>query len=187
LGKADERQNKRQDWLVKRLRAGNHTAAVELVELYYRRIYLYMRRLGHSVQVSEDITQESFLQAWHHIGQLKDGRALNGWLYRIAGNASKHYWRRYCGRKAIGLEGLVVEDNKKVEHHDAELSEELQRLKTAVSELPFKLREAVVLHYMQNLTITEAAQAAGVREGTFKSRLGRALEILRKDFLKDNE
>jgi DNA-directed RNA polymerase specialized sigma24 family protein len=33
---------------------------------------------------------------------------------------------------------------------------------------------------MQHLTIAEAAEAAGIREGTFKSRLGRALKILRK-------
>jgi RNA polymerase sigma factor (sigma-70 family) len=49
-----------------------------------------------------------------------------------------------------------------------------------VGELPRKLREAIVLHYMQHLTISEAAEAAGIREGTFKSRLNRALRALRK-------
>ena len=71
---------KRRDSLAARLRAGDSTAATELVDIYYEQIYLFMRRLGHSRQASEDLTQESFLQAWHHIGQLRDGKALNSWL-----------------------------------------------------------------------------------------------------------
>ncbi|MHC4596847.1 MAG: RNA polymerase sigma factor, partial [Planctomycetota bacterium] len=59
-------------------------------------------------------------------------------------------------------------------------NEQLEQLKNAVTRLPIKLRQAVVLHYMQQLTITEAAEAAGIRKGTFKSRLNRALKALRK-------
>jgi len=70
------------DSLASRLKDGDRVAAAELVEMYYRRIFLYMRRLGHDRQVSEDLTQESFLNAWYHIGQLKEGKALASWLYR---------------------------------------------------------------------------------------------------------
>ena len=73
--------------LVERLKAGDRTAAAELVDEYYQQIYLFMRRLGHDRQISEDLTQESFFNAWHHIGQLRDGKAFDSWLYRIAGNA----------------------------------------------------------------------------------------------------
>ncbi len=57
---------------------------------------------------------------------------------------------------------------------------QLGQLKNAVVRLPRKLRQAVILHYMQQLSIGEAAEAAGVREGTFKSRLNRALKALKK-------
>jgi len=65
----NESFEKRQDWLAAQLKAGNRAAAAELVDLYYEQIYLFMRRLGHSCQVSEDLTQASFLAAWQHIGQ----------------------------------------------------------------------------------------------------------------------
>jgi RNA polymerase sigma factor (sigma-70 family) len=58
-------------------------------------------------------------------------------------------------------------------------SEQVGRLKTAVARLPVKLRQVVVLHYLQHLTISEAAEAAEITEGTFKSRLNRALKVLR--------
>jgi len=170
---------KRRDSLAGRLKAENRAAAAELVDIYYEQIYLFMRRLGHNCQVSEDLTQESFLAAWQHIGQLRDGEALTGWLYRIAGNVSKRYWRRHKGREVAGIEGDVPESDE-AEGEKFGDYEQLGRLKSAIGRLPRKLRQAVVLHYMQQLSIGEAAEAAGIRKGTFKSRLNRALRALRR-------
>ena len=178
-----ERLEKRQDSLAARLRAGDHAAADELVDIYYEQIYLFMRRLGHSRQVSEDLTQESFLHAWQHIGQLRSGKALNSWVYRIAGNVSKLYWRRHKNEDVATIEGMDVPDSSEVNRGKVEHFEQLGRLKNAVAKLPLKLKQTVVLHYMQHLTIAEAAEAAGVMQGTFKSRLNRALKILRKQVI----
>jgi RNA polymerase sigma-70 factor (ECF subfamily) len=172
--------DKRRDSLANRLRAGNREAAAELVDIYYEQIYLYMRRLGHSCQASEDLTQDSFLQAWQHIGQLREGKALNSWLYRIAGNVSKLYWRRNKGKEVTGIDGIDVADDGKGGSEKSERREQLDRVNDAVGRLSIKLRQAVVLHYMQHLTIAEASEAVGVAQGTFKSRLHRALKVLRK-------
>jgi RNA polymerase sigma factor (sigma-70 family) len=168
-------------FLTGRLRRGDRAAAEELVDCYYDRVYLFLRAVGHDRQTSEDLTQETFMLAWNHIGQLRDGRALSSWLFRIAGNVSRVYWRKHkdagvaggAGYEALaggggGLDGVTGQ-------------EELARLRAAVTRLPRKLRQAVVLHYMEQLTISEAADAAGVRQGTLKSRLNRALEALRKE------
>jgi len=170
------------DSLAARLRAGDRMAAGEFVDMYHKQIYLFLRRLGHDRQISEDLTQESFLQAWQHISQLRNGKALNSWLYRIASNVSKLYWRRHKGRETTSNAGVGIDMPESSEAVCDRIGryEQLGRLKNAVAYLPGKLRQAVVLHYMQHLTIAEAAEAAGVREGTFKSRLNRALETLRK-------
>jgi len=186
LIRMNESLEKRQDWLAAELKAGNRAAAAELVDLYYEQIYLFMRRLGHSCQVSEDLTQESFLAAWQHIGQLKDGRALNSWLYRIAGNVSKLCWRRHKDSKQLSIEGIDVPDNNETEWGKVGHLEQLGQLRNGVATLPIKLRETIVLHYMQHLTIAEAAEAAGVRQGTFKSRLNRALKALRKQVISED-
>jgi RNA polymerase sigma-70 factor (ECF subfamily) len=180
LNKLKENSEQTRDSLARRLRAGEHAAAAELVDIYYKQIYLFMRRLGHDRQVSEDLTQETFLNAWHHIGQLRDGKALNGWLYRIAGNVSRLYWRKHKGKKTVTLEGFNVPDNTNAQYDKVERNEQLEQLKNAVARLPIKLRQTIVLHYIQQLTIAESADAAGVRQGTFKSRLNRALNALRK-------
>ena len=176
-----EQLGRKRDSLATRLKNGDRAAAAELVDEYYQQIFLFMRRLGHDHQASEDLTQEIFFNAWHHIGQLKDGKALNGWLYRIASNVSKLYWRKHKHKEVIGIEGLEMPQSCKGEHEKMEHNEQLEHLKDAVERLPMKLRETIMLHYMQQLTIAEATEAAGLNQGTFKSRLNRALKNLRKN------
>ncbi|KPK42618.1 MAG: hypothetical protein AMJ65_07375 [Phycisphaerae bacterium SG8_4] len=167
--------------LVARLKAGDRAAAAELVDGYYQQIYLFMRRFGHDRQTAEDLTQESFFNAWHHIGQLRDGKALDSWLYRIAANVSRLYWRRHKHKEVVGIEIIDVSAGTEDGYDRVGRYEQLDELAAAVGRLPVRLRETIVLHYMQQLTIASAAEALGVKEGTFKSRLNRALKALRKD------
>jgi RNA polymerase sigma-70 factor (ECF subfamily) len=167
--------------LASRLSKGDRTAAEDLVSRYYERIYLFMRAVGHNRQTSEDLTQEAFLRAWYHIGQLRDGKALNGWLFRIASNVSKLHHRRHRDRPTVDLETVepptVGADGPK---HAGD-REQMGRVHEAVARLPWKLKQAIVLHYMEQLTISEAADAAGIRPGTLKSRLNRGLASLRRE------
>jgi RNA polymerase sigma-70 factor (ECF subfamily) len=166
--------------LVTRLKTGDRAAAADLVDEYYEQMYLFMRRLGHDRQSSEDLTQEIFFNAWHHIGQLKDGKALNSWLYRIASNVSNLYWRRHKHKEIVGIENISSTDGSAGRADDFGHYEQLEQLNYAVAHLPAKLKQTVVLHYMQQLTIAESAEVAGIKQGTFKSRLNRALKALRK-------
>lgn len=168
--------------LVARLKAGDRAAAAEFVDEYYQQIYLFMRRFGHDSQISEDLTQESFFNAWHHIAQLRDGKALESWLYRIAANVSRLYWRKHKHKEVVGIEIVDVPDDRTGAGYDSvSRYEQFEELQIAVGRLPIKLRETIILHYMQQLTIAKAAEALGVKEGTFKSRLNRALKALRKN------
>lgn len=181
LGEYDVHPDQKRHSLVARLQAGDRAAAAEFVDGYYRQIYLFMRRFGHDRQISEDLTQECFFNAWHHIGQLRDGKALESWLYRIAANVSRLYWRKHKHKEVVGIEIIDVPDSSGDGYDRVGRYEQLEELKIAVGRLPGKLRETIILHYMQQLTIAKAAEALGVKEGTFKSRLNRALKALRKD------
>ncbi len=167
--------------LAGRLLHGEQAAARELVDRYYERIYMFMRAVGHDRQISEDLTQETFLRAWYHIGQLRDGKALSGWLFRIAGNVSRLHRRRFKGKDGVSLDSIEPPAGGADGSFKAGEQEQIDLVQQAVERLPWKLRQAVVLHYMEQLTIAEAADAAGIREGTLKSRLNRGLEALRKE------
>lgn len=167
--------------LASRLSRGERTAAEDLVSRYYERIYLFMRAVGHNRQTSEDLTQETFLRAWYHIGQLRDGKALNGWLFRIASNVSKLHHRRHKDRPTVDLDTIEPQAGGADGSSHAGDREQMGRVHEAVARLPWKLKQAIVLHYMEQLTISEAAEAVGIRQGTLKSRLNRGLETLREE------
>ena len=173
----------RQSQLAARLQHGEHAAAEELVNRYHQRIYLYLRELGHSRETSEDLTQEAFFRAWHHIGQLRSGQALSSWLFRIASNVSREHWRKQHRRSMADHERLHLATPTEMEGlgQDERVGrlEEVGHLLQAVGGLSWKLRQAIVLHYLQGFTISEASDVAGIKEGTFKSRLNRGLESLR--------
>ena len=179
-GDRREHLAKKRQSLVTRLKTGDRAAAADLVDEYHEQMYLFMRRLGHDRQSSEDLTQEVFFNAWHHIGQLKDGYALHSWLYRIASNVSNLYWRRHKHKEVVDIENVNTPDVGTDRTDAFGHYEQLEQLNYAVARLPEKLKQTVVLHYMQQLTIAEAAEVAGVKQGTFKSRLNRALKALRK-------
>lgn len=167
--------------LVQGLRHGEQQAAEILVDRFYRQIYLYLRELGLNKHLSEDLTQETFLRAWNSIAQLHDDNAVSAWLYRIASNAAREHWRREKTRhrldqQEIGLSQAMQSDGQ---GNQSDLKDQFEMLLEAVKTLSWKQRQAVVLHYLQEFTIAEAAEIAGVREGTLKSRLSRALDVLR--------
>ena len=138
-----------------------------------------MRRLGFGSQMSEDLTQEAFLQIWQHIGQLRNSGALNSWIYRVACNVSRAYLRRHKGKETQSIDLTILKADNKDEYDNIEHNEQIKRLNSAVAGLPMKFKETIILHYMQQLNIADAAKVLGVREGTFKSRLSRALKRLR--------
>ena len=105
--------------LPERLKAGDNLAAAELVDLFYRQMFLYFRRLGHSSDVSEDLTQLCFIKVWQHIGQLKNSNALKSWMYHIASNTSKLYWRRHKNNTE-NIENIDIADNNGVAHDGIE-------------------------------------------------------------------
>src|SRR5947209_5792076 len=70
--------------LVQQLREGDAEAGRQLVRDYYPGVYRYLLYLTGRREAAEDLTQETFLQAWRRL-ETFDGRgALRPWLHRIA-------------------------------------------------------------------------------------------------------
>jgi len=134
--------------------------------------------MGFGYAVSEDLTQDVFFQAWRHIAQLRNDEMLRPWLYRIATNAAKSQLRKK--RKDSSLEDGELIDESSQSWEKLENKELLLKLKKEVDSLPKKLKQVVLLHYMQHLTIAETATSICIGEGTAKSRINRALKKLRK-------
>ncbi len=134
---------------------------------------------------AEEATQEAFVRAWRSIERFRSESRFFTWLYRIGVNEAKRIADR--GPEActvVSVEERPVDDISDEQpgpEPRAEQSELRDVLEQAVRRLPEKYRAPVVLRDIEGLSTTEAAQALGLQEAGFKSRLHRGRLALRRD------
>jgi RNA polymerase sigma-70 factor (ECF subfamily) len=169
--------------LVERARHGDLEAWETLVRAYqgiaFRTAYLLAGNAGEA----EEAAQDGFVKAQRALGRFRRGAALKPWLLRIVANEARNR-RRSSGRR----ERLVLRAVEQVRPGDAVPSPEAallaradrERLLAAVEQLPDAHREAIACRFFLDLSEEETAAALGVRRGTVKSRLARALARLRE-------
>lgn len=154
----------------------------------FHRLYTATRpRLHHAVvhlvepELATEIVQRAFVRAWERLYDLAEDAAFGGWLRRIAINLVRDHWRREKATTELpGDDELdAVTDPNPDPASQLETQFEASRLRQAVSELPTAFREAVVLHYLDDLPVEEVSRILDVPRGTVLSRLSRGRARLR--------
>lgn len=151
-----------------------------LVEAHQRLVYAVALRLTGNTDAAEDITQETFISAWKHLGGFRGDSSLKTWLLRIATNKARSYWRWKKLRSWIGLgrpdgdeggtalEDLLPDDPVGRPEQAALAADFERRVQAAISALPARQREVAVLR-AQGLSMAEIASALNIAEGTVKA------------------
>lgn len=165
--------------LVEAARRGERPAAAELVDRHYAAIYAFLRRLAGTEAGAADLTQTTFARVWRALPGFSGRSSLRAWLHGIAHHVYVD-WRRRDGR----LESRP--DEWWLEQADTRSGPDLQTasndlaasLYATVDRLEADLRETVHLHYYQELTLEQTAEALGIATSTVKYRLRQALDQL---------
>jgi RNA polymerase sigma-70 factor (sigma-E family) len=126
---------------------------------------------------AEDVVQEAFTGLHRNWGNLRDAAAAVGYLRTAVVNGSRSVLRRRKTAREYSPPHAV---NARSAESLAMLTAEHQSVVRALSHLPPRQREVLVLRYYGNLTEAEIAEAAGISKGTVKSTASRALEALQK-------
>jgi len=166
-------------FLAWRLRRRDPGACRELIQRHHPVVFGHLRRLGADPALAEDLTQETYAQAWRGIDGLRDVASLRSWLLTIARNEFLQVVRNR-NPEVTGLDALpeppALDPPADALAVHAERDAELRR---AVARLDSPLRQTVALHYFQDLSLREVAEVLRLPRGTVKSRLNRALDTLR--------
>jgi RNA polymerase sigma-70 factor (ECF subfamily) len=170
--------------LVRRACAGDVDAYERLVERH-QGVAVRVATLLCGPAGASDATQEAFVKAWRALDRFRPGAPFRPWLLRIVANEARNV-RRGAGRRAR-LELRVFEDRPPVgaapSTEEAVLARERrQLLLAALGQLSEADRDVISCRYLAELTEAETAAALGIRPGTVKSRLSRALGRLSEDF-----
>jgi RNA polymerase sigma-70 factor, ECF subfamily len=167
--------------LVQEARAGAPEAWDRLFQRYQLPLYVYVHELARDEQTSLDIVQETFINAFRHLGSLREDGKFGSWLFGIAHQKCIQHWRRQ-GREVRVPEEEWFEALPDPEPDPAvllirrEQEEEFLRL---LEELPGPQRSVLLLHFIEEFSIDEIAAITGSAPGTVKSRLHYAKRALR--------
>jgi RNA polymerase sigma-70 factor (ECF subfamily) len=173
--------------LLARAREGDVRAYEELVERHQAVAFRVAWLVTRSTPDAEEAAQDGFVKAYRHLGRFRQGEPFRPWLLAIVGNEARN--RRVAAGRRERLALRAGEERPATVAQPAEAEAlaagEREELLAAVARLPERDRLVIGARFFLELNEAETAAALGVRKGTVKSRLSRALERLRKEIETD--
>ena len=167
--------------------AGDGAAYGVLVERYQRRIYRVAYAIVRNEVEADTITQDTFIQAYTHLARFQGRSGLETWLTRIAINRSRDFLRK---RRFVSLFSRDDEDVEVMlepvdERPDPEREVMASQLRVAIqrAEKQLSSQQKVIfrLRHYENLSLEEIADHLGLRAGTVRAHLFRAIHKVRKE------
>ena len=162
---------------IARARAGDAGAFADLYQQHYRRVYALCLRMTADAGRAEDLTQDTFVQAWRNLGSYQGDAQFSTWLHRIAVNTVLTQGRRR-GRWFDWLKTMPEASQELVSAADQ--PESMLDLESAISRLPERARQVFVLVDIEGYTHREAAETLKMAVGTSKAHLFHARSLLKE-------
>ena len=164
--------------LVLAARRGDEEAFRDLYRAYRQPVWnLVSSLVGDPVQ-AQDVLQNIFFKAFRGLPGFRFESCLFTWIYRIARNECRNHLRA----RGVPLLPLAAVVGSRAEVDGRILTEEegarRAALRDAVMRLPYKMREVIVLKYLEELSYRDMSRILGCPPGTVASRLARALAEL---------
>lgn len=183
-------RQKREEALIATILAGEREKFHDLIRPYERQVYLTALSLVKNETEAEDVAQESILRAYRKLASFRGDAKFSTWLIAITLNEARTRLRE---QRRASFDSLDDHDAVEGDYTPAALTdwrevplEALERLeiralmRRAVDDLPDAFREVVILRDMEELSVTETAEALGISIALVKVRSHRARLLLQK-------
>jgi len=158
---------------------GDRAAFAELWERHAPALSRLMRKQIRRPEDVNDLVQQTFLQLHRARRDFRQGAPLRPWLYTIALNLRREYWRRR-GRSPIAPVELQEHMMPSTQPVDIVGKEDARRVRAALARLPDGQREVIELHWLEGFSFPEVAQIVGASLSAVKVRAHRGYKVLRR-------
>ncbi|MHC1723437.1 MAG: RNA polymerase sigma factor [Aminipila sp.] len=158
------------------------------IAIYYKDIYRFLRVLTGDRTTAEDLSQNVMEKAWKYINSLKDVNKAKSWLFRIARNEAKTYYKKTCRRETYEMVSPDIKEEWSGETEKDILdylvkTEENHILMEALKKLEKKYSQIIILRYVSGLEIKEIAYILDINYNTARTNLHRGLHLLKELYL----
>ena len=168
--------------LVEAVLGGCRASFGVLVQRYERAVLGVALGILGDYHAAQDVTQDALVTAYAELKTLRRPGRFAPWLAEIARRKAIDAWR---GRSRRRLRSGPLETAP--ERTDPPMDDAVKEVFEAVDRLPERLRQVVLHHYCDGLSVREIAEASGSPVGTITKYLSRARARLRKLLLDEEE
>ena len=160
---------------------GDSSAFGKLYDYYQPMIYRFVLIKVGRREEAEDITHQVFLRAWQNVRTYSHrGNPFGSWLYRIARNQIIDHYR--SRKDDISLETIDVDSlSFQTKQPDVSARIDMEKVMAAIHCLKPDYQDAVILRFVEDLSIKETAEVMHKTEGAIKLIQHRAIEELKKE------
>jgi RNA polymerase sigma-70 factor (ECF subfamily) len=173
------------------IKDGDEAAFQEIVRRYRNPITNFVYRMLDDYERSVELAQETFIRVFTSASRYQANYSFSTYIYRIATNLAISELRRRKRRKFVSLFSPFTDDNgDAVELDPPDLNplqdeslikdERRKAVARAITSLPDKYRAAIVLRDVEGLSYDRIAEVLKLSEGTVKSRINRARNLLKE-------
>ena len=155
---------------------GDATAFADIVREHQSMVFSIAYHFLHDRSLAEEAAQDVFLRLYRNLASISSPKHLIFWLRKVACRRALDVARTLPKAPLASLED-VAEPAAELPDPDPLLSQGLRRM---VASLPEHARAVIILRYQEELDLAEIARILDLPLNTVKSRLGRALGILRE-------
>jgi RNA polymerase sigma-70 factor (ECF subfamily) len=153
----------------------------DLYRDHLRDVYSYSYYRVGNHHDAEDLTEQTFLQAYRHFERAKresNGRPLRPWLIRIAHNLASNFHRDRSRRPTSALDSVDPPSHPHATEQVVEGRDELRRVMENLTDLPEDRRDALIMRFALGMSNREIARALGRTDGATKVLIHRAIKQL---------
>ena len=160
-----------------------------LVRSYRPKVFRFALASLRDRDAAETVTQDCFLKAYRAWGTFRQECRIDTWLMQIAVNLIRdharnrrfRFWTR-AGLAAKPVEAIsdLVADHGCSPETQVLLNEQVEAVWEAAAKLPGRQRTVFLLRFVEDMDLLEIAAVTGMKEGTVKTHLFRALRIVRE-------
>jgi len=163
---------------VQRVLAGDLSAFQGIVRRWQGPLINLAYRFCRDRGRAEEMAQSAFLRAYRALATWRGEAAFSTWLFALATNLYRSEIRRIPAR-IVRLDDIAEPRDSRAIDGGLEDKDRDSAVRRAVSTLPPKYREALILFYFHDMDLDGAARSLGLPVGTVKARLFRGRELLR--------
>ena len=164
---------------VERVLAGEIAAFEQIVRRWQGPLVNLAYRFCRDRDRAEEMAQEAFLRAYRTLDRWRKDAKFSTWLFALATNLYRSELQRIPAA-TVSLEDVAEQRDLRPIDGGLEDEDRDRFVRRAVSALPPKYRDVLILFYFHDMDVAAAALGLGLPEGTVKARLSRGREILRR-------